>query len=346
MTTYAILYNPGHNRVYFDTSLKLAAAELGIAAGLSSTEYTNIRNENIFGTNYLIFETCDKLSEKDIKIISNLSFIYALFEAATIEGELYLKPILRLSASYVDESIGSILKYTGKTNEIFTRMMLNIAYCSQPCRGNIKLLDPVAGKGTTLYEGLIKGYNVYGIEIGEKVTAEACTFMKKFLETSRYKFTFNTMKVSGEKKSFSAVRHTFEIAKTKYDFKSKNTKIAEFISGNSLYADKLFKRDYFDMIVGDLPYGIQHGNVTNEKQSSMTRNPAELLNLCVPSWYKVLRRQGVIVLSWNLNVLSRVKAIQILEEKGLVVENEGFYTQFEHRVDQAIKRDIIVARKP
>ena len=36
---------------------------------------------------------------------------------------------------------------------------------------------------------------------------------------------------------------------------------------------------------------------------------------------------------------------EILKKAGLNVLNEGPYAQFEHRVDQAILRDIIVAKK-
>ena len=342
---YAILYNPGHNRVYFETSLKLSISEFNIAAQKLSTEYENVQHQNIYGINYLTFQTSHELSESDIIIISDLSFVYALFKIESINGETYFKPIKKTKEEYVDDSISTILKYTGKTNEIFTRMMINIAFYSQSNNENIRLLDPIAGKGTTLYEGLIKGYNVYGIEIGDNVVNESYHFVKRFLETARYKFEYESMKISGPNKSFSALRHTFEIARTKEERKNKNTKIMELIAGNSLYANKYYKKNYFDIIVGDLPYGVQHGNVTNEKQSSLTRNPAELLNACLPSWFEVLKPNGIIVLAWNSNVLSRKMMEQLFEEQGLIVKNDEAYLQFEHRVDQSILRDIIVAQK-
>lgn len=342
---YAILYNPGHNRVYFETSIKLSISEFNIVAQKFSTGYGNVQQQNICGIDYLTFHTKDKLSETDIRVISDLSFAYALFEIENVNGEIRLKPIRKIREDFVDESISTILKYTGKTNEIFTRMMINIAFYSQSNTENIRLLDPIAGKGTTLYEGLIKGYNVYGIEIGDNVVNEVYHYVKRFLETARYKFEYASMKISGPNKSFSALRHTFETTKTKEDFKSKNTKTIEIIAGNSLYANMYYKKNYFDIIVGDLPYGVQHGNVTNEKQSSLTRNPAELLNACLPSWQGVLKPNGVIVLAWNSNVLTRKKMEHLFEEQGLIVKNNDAYLQFEHRVDQSILRDIIVAQK-
>lgn len=342
---YAILYNPGHNRVYFETSLKLAISEFNIVAQKLSTKYENVQHQNIYGIDYLTFHTNNELSHSDIKIISDLSFVYALFKIEHISDEFYFKPIKKIREDFVDESISAILKYTGKTNEIFTRMMINIAFYSQSNSENIRLLDPIAGKGTTLYEGLIKGYDVYGIEIGDNVVNESYHFIKRFLEAARYKFEYSSMKISGPNKSFSALRHTFETAKTKNEFKSKNTKTIEIIAGNSLYANKYYKKNYFDIIVGDLPYGVQHGNVTNEKQSSLTRNPTELLNACLPPWLEVLKPNGIIVLAWNSNVLSRKKIEQLFEEQGLIVKNDDAYLQFEHRVDQSILRDIIIAQK-
>jgi len=343
--TYAIMYNPGHNRVYYESSLKLALAEFSIVGQKLSLDYGNLQHQAIYEVDYLTFEIEKELDDTDVKILSNLSFFYALFRIENINNEIYLKPIEKIREDFVDESISTILKYTGKTNEIFTRMMINLAYYSQNNTENINLLDPVAGKGTTLYEGLIKGFSVYGIEIGETIVTESYHFIKRFLETSRYKFEYKSSRFSGPNRLFTSIRHTFVTAKTKEDFKAKNTKTIEFIAGNSLYVNKYYKKDFFDIIVGDLPYGVQHSNVTNEKQSSLTRNPYELLSTCLPSWHEVLKPNGIIALAWNSNVLSRSKIVQLFEANNLTVKNEEVYLKFEHKVDQSIQRDIIIAQK-
>jgi len=344
--TYAILFNPGHNRVYFETSLKLSLSEFGICAQNFSTPYQNLQTQNICGVEYLTFETANHLAEPDIKIISCLSFVYAIFELKQENNETYMKPLAKNNNCFVNESIGTILKYTGKTNEVFTKMLLNIAYNSQSSKNEIKLLDPVAGKGTTLFEGLVMGFNVYGIEIADSVVNESYHFTKRFLETARYKFTHKETKISGANKSFSALRRTFETAATKEELKTKNTRTIEFIAGNSQHAATYYKKNFFNLIVGDLPYGVQHGNVTKQKQSSLTRNPLELLTACLPAWVNVLKAGGVIVLSWNSNVLPRTKLADLFLQNGLKVFDEAAYLQFEHRVDQSILRNIIVAKKP
>ncbi len=347
---YAILYNPGHNRVYFETSLKLSVSEFMIAAQRLETNCGQIERQKICGVDYLTFQTERELTESDIRTLSGLSFVYALFGVEEVQGEILFRPITRILEEFVDDGIGAILKYTGKTNEIFTRMMINVAYHTQNCaRGRdqetVRLLDPIAGKGTTLYEGLVKGYDVCGIEIGDKVVKESYHFLKKFLEMAKYKFDSSILKISGPNKSFSAVRHTFVTARTKEEYKAKKTRTVEMVAGNSMYADKYYKKNTFDMIVGDLPYGVQHGNVTTEKQSSLTRNPSELLRACLPAWKEVLKTGGAICLAWNSNVLPRSKMEELFAEQGLEVCREGAYLEFEHRVDQAILRDIVVARK-
>lgn len=349
--TYAILYHPGHNRVYFDTSIALSASEFAIVSKKFSVPVSDIRSEKPEGLDFLIFESEAALSPKDIDCLCDLSFLYAIFEVIKSEqspNKVLLSPVRKTRVDFVDDSISQILKYTGKTNEIFTRMMINLAAYSldeMPTDRPVRLLDPIAGKGTTLYEGLIKGYDVHGIEIGESVVNESYIFVKRFFESAKYKFEHEQKRISGTGKSFTALKHSFVVAPTKEDFKAKNTRILELTSGNSVNARHFYKKNYFDILVGDLPYGVQHGNVTNEKQTSLTRNPSELLDVCLPVWTELLRNGGVMALAWNVNVLDRHKAEKIFEKHGLTVLNDGEYANFEHRVDQAIVRDIIVAKK-
>jgi len=354
MKSYAILLNPGHNRVYFKSSAALAESELAVAAQQMSSAPCDIVLKQIAAVDYLTFSAESALTPGDIEILSNLSFVYAIFEIMTIGGNEYLLPIKKTNMQYVDESISSILKYTGKTNEIFTRMMLNAAYYTLcgvrdtnrdtgACARDIRLLDPVAGKGTTLYEGLIKGFNVYGIEIGDKVVSEVFHFMKKFLETGKYKHQADQLRISGPNKSFISVKYSFDIARTKEEYKNEGIRRFEIIAGNSLHTNIYYKKNYFDMIVGDLPYGVQHGSVSTQKQSSLTRNPAELLEHCLPIWAGALKPDGVIALSWNTNVLPRTDIERLLVKNDFIIQNGDAYLGFAHRVDQSIIRDVVVA---
>jgi hypothetical protein len=324
----------------------MSMSELAVASQKMSVAPCDIALKRIAGIDYLSFAAEAELPINDIEILSGLSFTFALFELVAIGGADCLRPVDKIVSRHLDEGLSSILKYTGKTNEIFTRMMLNVAYYSQDKTGGIRLLDPVAGKGTTLYEGLIKGFDAYGVEIGDKIVAEAYQFMKKYLETEKYKHESEKIRVSGPNKSFVSTKYVIDFAKTKEAFKEKDKTHFEMIAGNSARADFYYKKNFFDIIAGDLPYGVQHGSVTSQKQSSLTRNPAELLESCMPAWVSVLRPGGVIALAWNTYVLSRENIERIFERNGLSVKNDAAYLGFSHRVDQSIIRDVIVAIKP
>ena len=345
MNKYAILINPGHNRVYYKTSQQLSAIEFEISASKMDCKPDDIKVEIISGIYYLTFKTKKEISNNDLIIISKLSFIFAFFKIEETNN-LIMRPVEIPNIKLTDENLSGILKYTGKTNELFTRMMINVAVSSCDCISNDKvhLLDPIAGKGTTLFEGVNMGYDCSGIEIGDKAVNESFHYFKKYLEIERFKHESSITKQSGENKSFTAKRYYVELAKSKSDFKNHRQIHWEMVSGNSLYADKYFKKNSFDVIVGDLPYGIQHGNMTNEKQTSITRSPKDLVKMCLPSWKNVLKKNGIIVLAWNTFVFSKKDFSEIFEKEGFEVLSDGAYSMFEHRVDNSIKRDIIVAK--
>ena len=143
-----------------------------------------------------------------------------------------------------------------------------------------------------------------------------------------------------------------ELAHTLYDIgysscrgESKEFKI---VCGNTKDANKFFKKETFHLIVGDLPYGVAHGNVGKKKSNkdSLTRSPRQLIELSADDWLKVLKPGGSIVLAWNSFVEERKELEDVLENKGFQVLNDEAFTKFEHMVDSSIKRDIVIARRP
>nr|BFF27708.1 hypothetical protein GCM10025732_56730 [Glycomyces mayteni] len=55
---------------------------------------------------------------------------------------------------------------------------------------------------------------------------------------------------------------------------------------------------------------------------------------------------GAMGLSWNTYMTERAEMAGMLEAAGLEVLDAPPYLDFEHRVDHAINRDLIVARMP
>ena len=344
MNQYVLLLNPGHNRVYYKSSQQLSEAEFSIVAQSMDCHPTQIAQETIAGVFYLTFTAEKELSAMDLDRIAKLSFVFALYEK--VEG--CLRPIEIPNVNLTEISVSGLLKYTGKTNELFTRMMINVAASSIQIKnpGRLHLLDPIAGKGTTLFEGLTMGYDCYGIEIGEKAATESYNYLKKYLEIEKVRHKLSKHRQSGPNKSYTAKHYIIDLAKNKEDFKNHQEQHYEMVHGDSIFADQFFRKNSFHILAGDLPYGVQHGNVTGGKKgTSLTRNPIELVKACLPAWKNVLKPGGVLVLAWNTNVLPKKDLAVVLEEAGFTVLLDGPYDQFAHRVDGAIMRDIVVARK-
>jgi hypothetical protein len=93
---------------------------------------------------------------------------------------------------------------------------------------------------------------------------------------------------------------------------------------------------------------VRHGSPGGQAAGgqALSRTPGALLADALPGWVKLLRPGGALGISWNTYVAGRDELAVILGSAGLTVFDKDPYTGFEHRVDQAIVRDLIVARKP
>jgi len=345
---YLILQHPGHNRVYYNLADKLALAELKLAGEKMSVQCEKLEIVEIESVRYLSIETDTEISENDFQIMSRLSFVFAIYRLENWNDTPCLIPVSKYSYEFLDSKISSLLKYPGKTNELFTKMMLNVALMSSDFDHNqkIQMLDPVAGRGTTLFEALVYGFDAYGIEIEQKSVHELSVFFKKYLETEHMKHVADKRRISGANKSEAVNVQEFEFAFNKQDFKTKEnrTKLS-VVCGNSQDAQKYFKKEKFHLIVGDLPYGIFHGNTGAKKNESFTRNPSELLAGSVAQWHKVLKKGGCVVVAWNSCLAGREDLGEIFTAQGFELMNDELYGEFEHMVDKSIKRDIVVAKK-
>ncbi len=348
MIKYAILQNPGHNRVYFDAAKRLGLVELEVASRNLHSKISELTVEEISGVGYFTFTSDQELNPQDLIILSRLSFAYAIFKIEVTDEKLYFIPIDKTCSYFFSDDLSMILKYSGKTNELFTRFMLNIAtniYLEDnPTDESLNIFDPLCGKGTSLFESLIMGHNAYGVDIDKKSIHESHIYFKKYLETGKYKHNLHKERISGRDKSFQAERLTFEVAKNKEDVKSGKSLKLELVDSNSKFTDQIFKRESFDIIIGDLPYGVQHGS-KSAANSSFTRNPSEFVDQCLPAWFKVLKKNGIIILACNNFVLSTKNLESILKKHSLSCVTLGNPHCFEHRVDQAINRDVIIAKK-
>lgn len=342
MNKYVILANPGHNRIYFDSALKIAVSEIKAIAGAYDMKINNIEEADLGLPASISFATDRELTEEDFRVLGFSSIYYTLFEQ--VDGGL-LRPINVPDFHTFPESMVQILKYNGKTNEQFTRLMVNLAISS--CNTNSKritLFDPMCGKGTTLYEGLIRGYDVKGIEINGQWTKEIETYLVRFLKEGRYKHKVIKSKLSDSKGKKIADVFTLTSAANKADYTNGNTQMLQLFNSDTTLANLLIKKKSCDIIVSDLPYGVQHGS-KNNKGSNMSRSPLELIKTAIPAWNHALKTKGSMVLSYNEFTMKYRDISGVLQENGFKVLDESPYDDYLHRVNQSINRNLIVAVK-
>ena len=332
--TYAFLLYPHANVRYRQSLLQLAVQELAMTLSALGREAEVIPKE-MGGATFLTFEAA-KLTERDMRMLSQLASIYMLF--AMEDGKL--TPLARTHPNYIGEDLPALLKYKGKTNEMFTDTMLTMALAASAFMpvhdSQLVVCDPMAGRGTTLMLALRRGYHGVGIEIGKTDVKEAADYMTRYLEFHRikYKRTDSALTVRGQ---VGGRENKFVFSDSAEHFKDGDTRTLRLICGDTREAAALLKPGSVHLMVTDAPYGVQKG--TAGRQDSIGGTIAAAL----PGWFSVLKSGGVLAMSFNTHVTKRDGLVRLFEKAGFEIVQTA---NLEHWVEQAISRDVILARKP
>lgn len=336
---YGILRYPHQNTRYFDATKNLLVNELKLMMTALNLNMTDGTYKTFDGVELYCFDL-EALSDKTLKALMQLSANYILFE---IHGDL-LKPLNGSKSSYFKRDLSSILKYSGKTNEDFTAMMINVGIFSSKFAKDfdtpLQILDPMCGRGTSLYQGLIMGYNVSGVEINSRDCEAIDKYLKRYLKFHKYKHetAHQTIVINKQKKG---IKYTIETANTIEHFKKKDRRKIQFASGNTLDVNDYYKKESFHVIATDIPYGVQHASTSKDQFVDMEK----LLASAALAWHKVLKKGGAVVIAYNNFTLSKDTLKCLFEKAGYKVLTEAPYDGFEHWVEQAVNRDIFVALK-
>ena len=70
-----------------------------------------------------------------------------------------------------------------------------------------------------------------------------------------------------------------------------------------------------------------------------------LLKDALPVWFKLLAPGGILVLSFNSYTLKKEDFQSYLVASGYEVLKDGPWEDFEHWVEQAVNRDLVIAKK-
>jgi hypothetical protein len=340
MSRYAMLLAPSANRVYADQAGRMSQAELAAFAPVLSSDISDIGPATFGGVEYLTFSAT--LTPRDVAHLSNMSAAYALF--SLVEDDL-LRPVELTPLARYDSDLITIPKYAGKTNEQFTKLVLNLtllASASAPrmLDAQLTVCDPLCGRGTTLNQALMYGYDAIGVEMDGKDVEAYKLFLQTWLKRKRLKHTAELVPVRRQGKR-AARRLEVTLAASKDDHKAGAVQKLTVIQADTTQLDGLLRGGCADVLVADLPYGVAHGSWHEE--GGLSRSPLDLLERAVPQWLALLRTGGALGLSWNLKVAKRELAEDILLANGLELVPQA---ELAHRVDQGIERDVIVARKP
>lgn len=345
MARYALLIQPSANRVYSGASAALTHAELQVfSQSVLDGRIREVSEAAIGGVRYVTF-AADGLGDRDVALLANLSSAYALFE---VEGGGLLRPVELRPLDRFDDDLITIPKYQGKTNEQFTKLLLNVtllssAFARSMLDRSFAVLDPLCGRGTTLSQALMYGFDAAGIDLDRKDFDAYSAFIQAWLKRKRVKHhaQHGPLRLGGK---VAGRRLRISLAAAKEDYKAGVTQHLDLVNAETTRALEFFRPETFDLIVADAPYGVQHGSRTAAK--GLARSPLDLLADAAPVWARLLRRGGACGIAWNTLVARRDAAAAILADAGLGPLESGPYLAFRHRVDQAIQRDILVARKP
>lgn len=272
--------------------------------------------------------TPDQLHELGMLAMTSAFFRY-YERIGEVDGPL-LQPLETGFQPVLPPDLVATRRYRGKTNELFTHFLCNVArfssaFAAEPW-SNLTLFDPLMGGGTTLFTGLMLGAaQVAGIEQATEDVKSTATFLSQYLQQERI-----SHRMQPERFKKLGLRWDFSLGK-----KEKESRHCLLVNGDTLEAPALLPGFKSHLLVADLPYGIQH-------QGQLTT----LLTNALPVWLTMLRPGGAIVLAWDATRFSRATMIATVSAfPALTICNTPPYDQMAHQVDRVIKaRDVLVAQ--
>ncbi len=314
MINIALQISPLAQHAYFDQLVDVAKAELALISHQFNPELLEVG-----GLNWL----CIEAETHHLEALARLSWVQGIYEQVG-DGmkPLDVSPNFELHGDFVHG-----LKYKGKTSEILTQLLLNVglAYQSDQPLSTIKLLDPMCGRGTTLLWAMRYGIKASGVDADVKAIDDVQRNLKKLCKLHRQKHQLD-IGFSGKKNKRGDGRYL--------SFSTEGRSM-RLLTGDARECSQLLNGERYDIIATDMPYGVQHA--ANEKNVLLI----QLLEALLSDWLQCLKKDGVIVLSFNAKNPRKTAVIKIAEELGFLVDDLGMA----HRMSESIVRDVLVLKR-
>lgn len=349
ITRVLLLCAPSANRVYTAAAGPLLEreAERVLTAHLGTPATASART--LAGVEYLEIRANAPRAEV-ARIASTLSAVLGLFALEDDSGDEHtgnealplLRPVPLVDPHRWGSELETTLKYSGKTNEQFTALLLNLAAAASDRReglldGSLAVLDPMCGRGTTLSRALRLGLSPVGADIDSGDLEAYRAFLLTWMRSERLKHTSSSgrLTVAGRR---LGTRFEAEFARDKAAQKAGETQHVTLLGCDTTAVGDVLAARSVDALVADLPYGVQHGSRSG---GALQRSPLEVLRRAAPVWRDLLRATGGMALALNRHTCPYEEAASVLTDAGFTVHSRD--GEFRHRVDQSIDRDVLLA---
>ena len=291
------------------------------------------RSEQLGGSTFIHVEA-EHLNSDELQMLASHSLVMMIWQQEN--GRFLPLPVSR--PRVFPEDLSEVLKYKGKTNPAFTRMMINCAMAAAHLLGQrVTVLDPMAGRGTTLMCALEAGHDALGIEARSSEVREFDTYMGRYCAYHHFKHERTAASRTVRGRGVPVI--SYRLAPSREDWKEGRVSTAVIASADTSLAPELFRREKPDVLVADLPYGVQHAPSADGEIASFSA----FLSKALPAWHSCLRSGGALAMSFNTFTLKKSDVVTALCDAGFIPLTEEPYASFEHEVEQAVKRDFVTA---
>ena len=199
------------------------------------------------------------------------------------------------------------------------RAMLNLSYNAAPIGC---VLDPMGGYGQTLFECVLRGVDGVTLEISPTASKRSAQNLRKLLQR---------LEIPSEE-SHDGTRHLFVT-------RNSSPNRYQIINGDTREAHQYLPKQ-FDSLITDFPYGVRAGS-RNEK---LTPIPLDaLLDAALPSWERLLKPNGTVVVAYNLYALPRETVLDLIQKHGF--RQRFVDADLRTRISNKIHRDIVAFEK-
>ena len=333
---YALLLWPHANVRYQNETLKLAECEFQLMLNVHAPE-GRIAHLSALDLPGLEIELPGAMDDALLRAVKSHSLMYALFE---IRPDGAYLPVAGRAGALLGADLPGILKYKGKTNELFLQLLINVAlYASgfvHRSEGALELIDPMCGRATSLFVAANRGWNATGTDVDRAGLSEAEKFLKRYFEYHRMKHSYSRQSRTTPGGKGVQVSQ-FGFAADAEAYRAGDLRTLRLACADAGRAREIFGKEKFHLLVCDLPYGVQHASTDGGAEKLLAR--------ALPAWREALKKGGVAALSFNAQTLPRRRVQEIMESAGLEVCRGGAFDGFAHWVEQAVTRDIAVGRR-